>query len=239
MATITGFTAEHMQEILDGTLVEAAVNPSGDLIFTRQDGTPVNAGSVIGPEGPTGPTGPTSIIICTSATRPGTPVEGQFIYETDTDRVYSWNGIEWVQRGLGVRICTSGTRPTTGITEGVQIYETDTDRFLMWTGTTWTEPRNLLTLVSADYGKKLQSGQDIVHAINGQVQSTTQINFPAAVAFGTIPKVVVTLRTVPPNPVNLYVTAVTTTTFTVGIKKSDGTAFGADADYSFDWFAIG
>lgn len=36
---------------------------------------------------------------CTSATRPGSPVEGQCIYETDTDRVLYYNGSTWVLGG--------------------------------------------------------------------------------------------------------------------------------------------
>ena len=34
--------------------------------------------------------------VCTSATRPTVPFEGQLIYETDTDRVASYNGSAWV-----------------------------------------------------------------------------------------------------------------------------------------------
>jgi hypothetical protein len=34
--------------------------------------------------------------VCTSSTRPTAPYEGQLIYETDTDRVASWNGSSWV-----------------------------------------------------------------------------------------------------------------------------------------------
>jgi hypothetical protein len=33
--------------------------------------------------------------VCTSATRPVSPYEGQVIYETDTDSVYVWNGSSW------------------------------------------------------------------------------------------------------------------------------------------------
>lgn len=33
---------------------------------------------------------------CTSGTRPSTPVEGQYIYETDTDRTLVYNGSAWV-----------------------------------------------------------------------------------------------------------------------------------------------
>lgn len=34
--------------------------------------------------------------VCTSTTRPTVPYEGQLIYETDTDRVASYNGSAWV-----------------------------------------------------------------------------------------------------------------------------------------------
>jgi hypothetical protein len=35
------------------------------------------------------------IIVCTSSTRPGAPVDGQHIYETDTDKTLSWDGTAW------------------------------------------------------------------------------------------------------------------------------------------------
>jgi hypothetical protein len=34
--------------------------------------------------------------VCTSTTRPASPYEGQCIFETDTDRLYVWNGSAWV-----------------------------------------------------------------------------------------------------------------------------------------------
>ena len=34
--------------------------------------------------------------VCTSTTRPAVPFEGQVIFETDTDRLYVWNGTTWV-----------------------------------------------------------------------------------------------------------------------------------------------
>jgi hypothetical protein len=33
--------------------------------------------------------------VCTSSTRPGSPVDGQHIYETDTDKTLSWDGTAW------------------------------------------------------------------------------------------------------------------------------------------------
>jgi hypothetical protein len=37
------------------------------------------------------------ITICTSSTRPGSPFEGQMIYETNTDILAIWNGTAWRQ----------------------------------------------------------------------------------------------------------------------------------------------
>jgi len=44
---------------------------------------------------------PTGASIVTSSTRPGTPFTGQFIYETDTQLPYIWNGSAWVVSGGG------------------------------------------------------------------------------------------------------------------------------------------
>lgn len=34
-------------------------------------------------------------LVCTSTTRPSSPDEGTMIYETDTDRIYTWTGASW------------------------------------------------------------------------------------------------------------------------------------------------
>ena len=41
------------------------------------------------------------ITFCTSTTRPVAPVEGQMIYETDTDTYYGWRGSAWLPIGGG------------------------------------------------------------------------------------------------------------------------------------------
>lgn len=38
---------------------------------------------------------PTNYTICTSTTRPSTPLVGRMIYETDTKKFYGFNGISW------------------------------------------------------------------------------------------------------------------------------------------------
>ena len=58
MATVTGMTAAAMQAIADGTVVSATVNPAGDLILTKHDGTTANAGHVKGSDGSDGSDAP-------------------------------------------------------------------------------------------------------------------------------------------------------------------------------------
>lgn len=57
MSTITGLTASRMLEIEAASIVDGEV-VADNLILTRQDGTPIDAGNVRGPQGPAGPTGP-------------------------------------------------------------------------------------------------------------------------------------------------------------------------------------
>lgn len=54
MATITGLTAERMQEIVDATIVGAHIS-GDDLVLELYDTTEINAGDVRGPVGPQGP----------------------------------------------------------------------------------------------------------------------------------------------------------------------------------------
>jgi len=54
MATVTGFTAERMLEIENSTVVDGEVQ-GDNLILQTRDGTPINAGSVRGPQGVPGP----------------------------------------------------------------------------------------------------------------------------------------------------------------------------------------
>ena len=74
-------------------------------------------------------------IVCTSATRPGSPSEGDLIYETDTDKVLVRISTSWVPIG-NQQIVTSATRPATTF-EGLMIYETDTDSLLIHSGSAW------------------------------------------------------------------------------------------------------
>lgn len=61
---------------------------------------------------------------CTSATRPGSPYNGQMIRETDTGKVYLWDGASWKQllyhtAQFGQNIITTGKLQTTGASAGL------------------------------------------------------------------------------------------------------------------------
>lgn len=134
MATVTGLTAARMIEIEAASVVDGVI-VGDDLILTRYDGSTINAGDVRGPQGPIGSSSDTAVVIATSGTRPAMPYAGLYVYETDTDFVYRWNGSAWVYVG-GTIICTSGTRPAVPFT-GLEIYETDTKRPYTYNGTIW------------------------------------------------------------------------------------------------------
>jgi hypothetical protein len=100
MATVTGYTAERMKQIEDSAVVDGDV-VGNNLILTKHDGSTIDAGSVRGPAGPQGPPGAQSIVVCTSTTRPTsapTLFVGLNIYETDTEKMYVWNGTGWRPR---------------------------------------------------------------------------------------------------------------------------------------------
>lgn len=160
MATVTTYTAARMKAIEDASVVDGDV-VGDNLILTRFDASTINAGNVRGPQGIQGIQGNANIVICTAATRPtgGALYEGLFIYETDTDRVYVYNGTEWVPRGSTV-VCTSTTRPVTSVYDGMEIYETDTDRFYVYNGTTWVSitPTRICTSSTRPTGALLFDG---------------------------------------------------------------------------------
>ena len=62
--------------------------------------------------------------VCTSSTRPASPFEGQVIFETDTDRLYVYNGTAWVipnspaQNPQGLELVTTATCSSGGTASG-------------------------------------------------------------------------------------------------------------------------
>lgn len=59
-----------------------------------------------------------SVIVCTSATRPGSPPEGMTIYETDTDLMKTYNGSSWLDTADVIDGTWTSYTPTLGVTSG-------------------------------------------------------------------------------------------------------------------------
>lgn len=60
-----------------------------------------------------------AITQCTSTTRPGSPAEGDIIYETDTDLFFGWNGSAWTSiGGGGSSVAYQTTPPTASLSDG-------------------------------------------------------------------------------------------------------------------------
>lgn len=69
--------------------------------------------------------------VCTSSTRPASPVQGMDIYETDTGATRTYSGSAWAPSPL--MVATSSARPANPIT-GDTIYETDTGAIAVYVG---------------------------------------------------------------------------------------------------------
>jgi hypothetical protein len=57
MGTVTVFTAARTLAIEANAIINGAINGSGQLILSRNNGTTINAGQVVGPTGAKGDTG--------------------------------------------------------------------------------------------------------------------------------------------------------------------------------------
>lgn len=105
MATITGLTAERMQEIIDATIVDADV--IGDnLILTKDDGSTIDAGNVRGNAG-----------IGKGAAFPPAPTDGDLWVRTDQarDPLYKFTDGVWTPAGGGLdKVTAFPGAPTDG-----------------------------------------------------------------------------------------------------------------------------
>lgn len=81
--------------------------------------------------------------VCTSATRPSSPYNGQVIYETDTNAgyVYRSSTTSWLPIASGATVCTSSTRPSAPYA-GQIIFETNTYKTLIYASSSWQEVVN-------------------------------------------------------------------------------------------------
>jgi microcystin-dependent protein len=92
MATVTGMTAERMQEIEDASVVDGAVDVAGDLTLYQRDGTPIAAGNVKGPVGDTGTAAPTGgMVLWPTETPPANWLlcEGQAVSRTTYNALFA------------------------------------------------------------------------------------------------------------------------------------------------------
>jgi len=69
-------------------------------------------------------TGHGAITLCTNATRPAAPSEGDIIYETETDLFFGYNGVEWTSIGGG-SVAYQTTPPTINLSDGVLWIDSD------------------------------------------------------------------------------------------------------------------
>lgn len=86
------------------------------------------------------------IIICTSATRPSNPQEGQEIYETNTDKKLIYDGTNWIEFGPSGRITQALQSQSTQITSNSTSWTTIVSQSI----TTTRANSKILTMFSAD-----------------------------------------------------------------------------------------
>jgi hypothetical protein len=117
--------------------------------------------------------------VCTSATRPASPFEGQMIYTTDLDTLEIWNGSAW-------RILSLGT-PTNGSVLQV-VSTTKTDTFSMTSTTTFTDVTGLsVSITPKSSSSKIlitshihNSNSGLNHNMFNLVRDSTNIAQPSA-----------------------------------------------------------
>lgn len=105
---------------------------------------------------------PGNAVICTSATRPAAPHDGDEIFESDSSNFLVRHSSTWKAHNAKTHICTSGTRPASGLTfGGFTIFETDTGNRLM------RDAANANWLAQTGYSVASQAARD---ALTGVVE---------------------------------------------------------------------
>lgn len=119
MGTVSVFTADRMLAIENGTIVDGDV-VGDNLILTKKDGTPVDAGNVRGPQGTTGNTGATgadaAFIVRAASTGNVPTMSGLLTADgltlADGDRVLLKDQTTASQNGIWIAHPTAWTRAT-------------------------------------------------------------------------------------------------------------------------------
>lgn len=122
MATVTGYTAQRMQQIEDESIVDGNV-VSGELILVQRNGTTINAGNVRGPQGDTGTTGgiaeaPTDDI--PYSRRNGAWVPERAHQAPSDNRLYALRNGTWtrIDRPWKLEFSQAGPTPPAGFSAG-------------------------------------------------------------------------------------------------------------------------
>lgn len=88
--------------------------------------------------------------VCTSGTRPGSPWQGQLIFETDTGKVQVWNGSAWkhiISINTGSALAWTGDTTITGnltVSGSVSKGVTGPTQNVYTANATWTKPTGLV-----------------------------------------------------------------------------------------------
>ena len=128
----------------NGTITD---NPLTNVATTINSAAFANLPTVTAPDeltlvlDPTASAGAPEIVRVTAHTASATSVTVARGQEGTAARQHA-SGMTWRHTGTSsdfVTVCTSATRPTSGLYEGRLIYETDTDRLMIYDGTTWVQ----------------------------------------------------------------------------------------------------
>lgn len=162
MASVTGLTAERMQEIIDKTITDANI-VADDLILTLSDATEINAGDVRGPQGDMGPAGSTSARV---VALPGSPVDEQEIsldvgngklwhlkYNAGSASIYKWECMgasDLFAEALADETTTSQVYTSTGFTAISLLAPYAGEYMVEVGGTIWNDAIGVNTYMSFD-----------------------------------------------------------------------------------------
>jgi hypothetical protein len=181
---------EHIFDAQAGDKFRISCN-SGGSAWTLDNRSYVTIERIVGMKGDVGPTGPTGpagggggYAICTSTTRPASPSDGTFIYETDTKLRYFSDGGQWYLQGEQViaRAVTASAVASFGVTLPV-VANAETLRIVGRLSTTSSQGLGAAVRFNGDTGANYarQSLYGIA-ATPGSAVSVTQTSISMAVS---------------------------------------------------------
>jgi len=116
--------------------------------------------------------------VCTSTTRPSVPYEGQLIYETDTDKLATYNGSAWSYVGGGGLVYLTGTVFTAQTTVAFpsSTFTSTYDYYLVMLDVSGDSAASNLSLQVRDNGGTKSTGNYYGGGV-GQLFNNTQSTF--------------------------------------------------------------